>query len=100
MLEKKRKPKYFGFLMNANTENILIHFSILTEPSTNHHLFQNREIRSLPGDSKIRYKKINSYISRTKCFIPFHFKNTNNIFNLRFLFPKVLGKHIKEELFH
>lgn len=35
-----------------------MHFFVLTELSTDHNLFQTREIRSLPGDNKVGDKRI------------------------------------------
>lgn len=69
--QERKENKHFCFLVNEKTENILMHFFILKEPSTNHNHFQTREIRSLPGDNKV---VVNPFLSAfclmsAQCFL-------------------------------
>lgn len=98
---KKKKTNLFVFWLtwgwetywciSLNGDNVL--------PITT--CFPTKEIRSFPGDNKIGdKKKLKSYISGTKYFIPFHFRNTNNIFDLRlFPPPKCWGNMLWRSLF-
>lgn len=52
MSEKKEENKYFCFLVNAKTDNILMHFFILTEPSTDHNLLSDEKSAPFLGTTK------------------------------------------------